>query len=130
LYHTNYDRTKRKSSCTYTASHTRPHTTGDGGILSSYKNKANYIIIKHSDGCYGCYWHLQKNGVLVKTGVVAKGQQIAVSGATGQVLSPHLHFSVKRQLNYKKDSFIKSTFYTTNGILLLKTGQAYERPKE
>ncbi len=66
----------------------------EGGIFSTYHNKANFIIIKHDDGSFGCYWHLQKNGVLIKSGYVSAGEQIGLSGATGQVLNPHLHFFV------------------------------------
>jgi murein DD-endopeptidase MepM/ murein hydrolase activator NlpD len=100
----------------------------EGGPFSKYKNKANYIIIKHDDGSFGCYWHLQKNGVLVKHGRVSKGQQIGFSGATGFVLRPHLHFSVKLKLNYQMNSFIKTKFKTANGVILLKRGETYERP--
>jgi murein DD-endopeptidase MepM/ murein hydrolase activator NlpD len=102
----------------------------EGGPFSKYKNKANYIIIKHDDGSFGCYWHLKKNGVLVKSGRVAVGQQIGFSGATGQVLRPHLHFSVKRKLNYEMNSFIKTKFKTSVGITLLENGESYERPKD
>ncbi len=104
--------------------------SNDGGVFASYKRKANYIIIKHDDGSFGCYWHLQQNGVLVKQGRVAKGQQIALSGATGQVLQPHLHFSVKSRLNYKMDSFRKTKFRTTIGLVFLEQGATYERPTE
>jgi murein DD-endopeptidase MepM/ murein hydrolase activator NlpD len=100
----------------------------EGGLSPSYKNKANLIMIKHNDGSYGCYWHLKKNGVAVKKGFVAKGQLIGYSGSTGFTLRPHLHFSVKRQLNYEKDSFVRTMFRTTDGIRLLKNGQVYERP--
>ena len=48
----------------------------EGGPFSEYERKANYIIIKHSDGSFGCYWHLDKNGVVVKRGTVSKGQLI------------------------------------------------------
>ena len=72
----------------------------EGGPFPNFVNKANFIIIKHDDGSFGCYWHLQKNGVLIKRGHVTKGEQIGVSGATGQVLIPHLYFSVKKQLNF------------------------------
>lgn len=99
-----------------------------GGPFSKYKNKANYIIIKHDDGSFGCYWHLQKNGVLIKHGHVSEGQQIGFSGATGFVLRPHLHFSVKLKLNYQMNSFIKTKFKTTKGVILLKRGKTYERP--
>jgi len=100
----------------------------EGGFSPKYKNKANYIIILHDDGSYGCYWHLQKNGVLVKGGRVVKGQQIGLSGATGFVFRPHLHFSVKRKLNYEMDSFIRTKFRTTKGILLLQNRETYQRP--
>jgi murein DD-endopeptidase MepM/ murein hydrolase activator NlpD len=102
----------------------------EGGPFSKYKNKANYIIIKHEDGSFGCYWHLKQYGVLVKSGRVSMGQQIGSSGATGQVLRPHLHFSVKRQLNYQMNSFVKTKFKTSMGIIFLENGQSYERPKD
>jgi murein DD-endopeptidase MepM/ murein hydrolase activator NlpD len=101
-----------------------------GGPFPNYKNKANYIIIKHNDGSFGCYWHLKKNGVVVKTGFVAKGQLIGYSGSTGFVLRPHLHFSVKRKLNYDKDSFVRTKFRTTKGIIILKRGEVCERPAD
>lgn len=100
----------------------------EGGPFSKYQKKANYIIIKHNDGSFGCYWHLQKNGVVVKKGIVAKGQLIGYSGNTGFVLRPHLHFAVKRKLNYEKDSFVRTKFRTTKGIQLLENGETYERP--
>ena len=100
----------------------------DGGPLPEYKSKANFVIIKHNDSSFGCYWHLKKNGVVVKNGSVAKGQLIGYSGGTGFVLRPHLHFSVKRKLNYEKDSFVRTKFKTTKGIQFLKNGWLYERP--
>jgi murein DD-endopeptidase MepM/ murein hydrolase activator NlpD len=100
----------------------------EGGPFAKYGRKANYLILKHSDGSFGCYWHLQKNGVVIKKGAVAKGQLIGYSGNTGFVLRPHLHFAVKRRLNYQKDSFVKTKFRTSKGILLLKRGEKYEKP--
>lgn len=104
--------------------------SNESGLTSGYKNKANYIIIRHDDGSFGCYWHLQKNGVLVRKGRVDKGQQIGFSGATGQVVRPHLHFSVKKKLTYDKDSFVQTKFNTTKGICILKNRGNYERPAE
>lgn len=100
----------------------------EGGPFAKYKGKANYIMIKHHDGSFGCYWHLQKNGVVVKSGSVAKGELIGYSGGTGFVLRPHLHFSVKRILNYNKDSFVRTKFETTTGIQLLENRESYQRP--
>lgn len=104
--------------------------SNEGGPFPKYEHKANYIIIKHSDGSFGCYWHLQKNGVVIKKGTVAKGQIIGYSGRTGFVLWPHLHFAVKRRLNYEMDSFVKTRFRTTKGIQLLRSGETYEKPLE
>lgn len=100
----------------------------EGGPFSKYSKKANYIIIRHDDGSFGCYWHLQKNGIAVKKGMVDKGQLIGYSGSTGFVLRPHLHFAVKRKLNYEKDSFVRTKFRTARGIMLLENGETYENP--
>jgi murein DD-endopeptidase MepM/ murein hydrolase activator NlpD len=100
----------------------------DEGGLFTKETKANYIIIKHGDGSFGCYWHLRKNGVVLKKGIVEKGQLIGYSGHTGFVLRAHLHFAVKRRLNYEKDSFVRTKFRTTKGIQLLQNGETYERP--
>ena len=102
----------------------------EGGPFSKYDKKANYIIIRHDDGSFGCYWHLQKNGVVVKKGMVGKGK---INWIQWQyriliVLRPHLHFAVKRKLNYEKDSFVRTKFRTARGILLLGNGETYENP--
>lgn len=101
--------------------------SNEGGPFTS-ERKANYIIIRHSDGSFGCYWHLKQNGVVTKEGFVTKGQLIGYSGRTGFVLWPHLHFAVKRRLNYEKDSFVRTKFRTSKGIVQLKAGESYERP--
>ncbi len=104
--------------------------SNEGGPFPKYGKKSNYIMITHKDGSIGCYWHLQKNGVVVKSGKVLKGQLIGYSGSTGFVLRPHLHFSVKRKLNYDPDSFVRTKFRTTKGIRLLDRGDTYERPEK
>jgi murein DD-endopeptidase MepM/ murein hydrolase activator NlpD len=104
--------------------------SNEGGPFSKYKTNANFIIVKHRDGSFGCYWHLKKDGVVIKNGTVTKGQLIGYSGATGFTLRPHLHFSVKRKLNYDKDSFVQTKFITKNGIQILQNRNSYERPVE
>ncbi len=101
--------------------------SNEGGPFEKYKKKANYIIIKHSDNSYGCCWHLKKDGVVAKSGRVKKGQLIGYSGSTGFVLRPHLHFSIKRKLNYERDSFVRTKFRTSCGIGLLSIGVNYVR---
>lgn len=102
----------------------------EGGPFSKYKGKANFIMIQHPDGSFGCYWHLKKDGVITKAGKVKKGQQIGWSGATGFIFRPHLHFSVKRKLNYQMDAFVQTRFYTSEGIEILKNQHSYQRTNE
>ena len=57
----------------------------------------NYVVIRHSDGTFGRYYHLTKDGALVAVGeMVAQGDTIARSGDTGASAGPHLHFDVTR----------------------------------
>jgi murein DD-endopeptidase MepM/ murein hydrolase activator NlpD len=53
------------------------------------------VAIDHADGTRSLYAHLATR--LVQAGdLVRAGQQIALSGATGKVTGPHLHFEVTR----------------------------------
>ena len=54
----------------------------------------NTIIVDHGAGIFSIYSHLKK--FLVKKGeMVKRGQIIALSGKTGRVSGPHLHWGVK-----------------------------------
>jgi murein DD-endopeptidase MepM/ murein hydrolase activator NlpD len=97
----------------------------ESGITASFKNKANYIMIKHNDGTIGCYWHLKQNGVVKKQGTVKQGEIIGYSGNTGLCVQPHLHFSVKAKLNYLSSAYLQTRFYTNKGIEILKQGNYY-----
>ena len=51
------------------------------------------VVIDHGEGIYTQYYHL--SALNVKVGrVVKKGEIIALSGASGRVSGPHLHFGV------------------------------------
>ncbi|MDD5053343.1 MAG: M23 family metallopeptidase [Sulfuricurvum sp.] len=68
-----------------------------GGASPEYRQYANYVIIEHSDGTMGNYYHLKQGGVAVSIGQkIAKGDLIAYSGNTGYTSGPHLHFSVSK----------------------------------
>jgi murein DD-endopeptidase MepM/ murein hydrolase activator NlpD len=57
----------------------------------------NVVVIKHSDGTFGRYYHLTRDGALVAVGDrVAQGQKIALSGNSGASAGPHLHFDVTK----------------------------------
>lgn len=74
-----------------------PVLAPEAGIVSNvYKTEAggNQLILKHPDGYISGYAHL--SNAVVKIGEkVSKHQMIALSGKTGQVTGPHLHFSLR-----------------------------------
>lgn len=51
------------------------------------------IIIDHGEGLYSCYFHLSRYDVKVGD-YVKRSQPIALSGATGRITGPHLHFGM------------------------------------
>ena len=96
------------------------------------KNCAEYnnlILIYHSDGTFGDYAHLKKNGALVREGdYVDAGQLIGYSGNTGYSSNPHLHFEVFVQRMDERES-IRTLFFTGNGdgSEYLEEGREYSR---
>ncbi|MFD5148312.1 M23 family metallopeptidase [Streptomyces sp. NPDC058401] len=70
-----------------------PNGGGDGPAYG------NAIVIKHANNTYSQYAHLSK--IQVKIGEkVSKGEQIALSGNTGNSSGPHLHFEIRTTPNY------------------------------
>lgn len=59
--------------------------------------EGNFVRVRHADGTGAIYAHLKHQGVAVAVGeTVEPGQLLGHSGATGDVLEPHLHFAVTR----------------------------------
>lgn len=97
-----------------------------GGYNWKYINEGNYIIIKHEDGTFANYWHLNYDGALVNTGdTVQAGQVIGLSGNTGYSAFPHLHFEVTSQ-NTVGINQIPTRFKTRKGIRYLKPLHRYK----
>ncbi|WP_329450403.1 peptidoglycan DD-metalloendopeptidase family protein [Streptomyces sp. NBC_01724] len=71
-------------------------TAGWGGAYG------NEVVVKHADGHYSQYGHLSALSVSVGQ-TVSTGQQIGLSGATGNVTGPHLHFEVRTGPAYGSD---------------------------
>lgn len=91
-----------------------------GGLKLKYLPKGNHVIIKHSDGTYGNYWHLKYNGVLVNAGdTVKQGQVIGLAGKTGYAAFSHLHFEVTTEFTPGQHQ-IPTQFTTRKGSRYLK----------
>lgn len=98
----------------------------EGGALSYYTDKANYVTILHDDGTFADYSHLQQNSVEVHVGQrVIVGQVLARSGATGFVTGPHLHFGVKKVVEGGKFVTLPVKFSTRQGVMQLEEGKEY-----
>lgn len=100
-----------------------------GGISKKYRSQGNNIVIQHSDNSRSGYWHLQKDGALVKVGdTVKQGQVIGLSGKTGYAAIPHLHFIVWKSSagNWQQ---VPTRFQTSKGIKYLRPWRWYKRKK-
>ena len=74
-----------------------PILASNDGVVVLAKNRfyaGNSIIIDHGHGIYSCYYHLSKFRVK-KGDKVKKSQIIGLSGDTGRITGPHLHFSMR-----------------------------------
>ncbi len=80
------------------------HAVGVGTVVQTGWGGAygNQIVIRMADGMYTQYGHLSSIGVSVGQQVVP-GQQIGLSGATGNVTGPHLHFEARTSPDYGSD---------------------------
>ncbi|MFF8506813.1 peptidoglycan DD-metalloendopeptidase family protein [Streptomyces sp. NPDC015492] len=72
------------------------YSAGDGGAYG------NQVVIQHADGTFSQYAHL--SSITVSAGqTVNGGDQIGLSGATGNVTGPHLHFEMRTGPEYGSD---------------------------
>ncbi|MFF7734336.1 peptidoglycan DD-metalloendopeptidase family protein [Streptomyces sp. NPDC007984] len=77
---------------------------GAGEVVSAGWGGAygNQVVIKLNDGHYAQYAHLSQLSVSAGQTVTA-GQQVGLSGATGNVTGPHLHFEIRTSPDYGSD---------------------------
>ncbi len=74
-----------------------PIIASNSGIIKIAQDRfyaGNSIVIDHGHGVYSCYYHLSK--INFKVGdFVKKGEIIGLSGATGRITGPHLHYAFR-----------------------------------
>ncbi|MEQ8144597.1 LysM peptidoglycan-binding domain-containing M23 family metallopeptidase [Streptomyces sp. OP7] len=77
---------------------------GAGTVVSAGWGGAygNQVVIQLNDGHYAQYAHLSSLSVSAGQ-TVSAGQQVGLSGATGNVTGPHLHFEIRTSPNYGSD---------------------------
>ncbi|MFJ6656234.1 LysM peptidoglycan-binding domain-containing M23 family metallopeptidase [Streptomyces sp. NPDC091377] len=77
---------------------------GAGTVVSAGAGGAygNQVVLKLADGHYAQYAHLSSLSVSQGQTVTA-GQQVGLSGATGNVTGPHLHFEIRTTPDYGSD---------------------------
>ncbi|WP_445277083.1 LysM peptidoglycan-binding domain-containing M23 family metallopeptidase [Streptomyces sp. DSM 41033] len=86
------------------ASGTSVRSIGPGAVVSAgwSGSYGNEVVIQHEDGMYSQYAHL--SSLEVSAGqTVTGGQQIGLSGTTGNSTGPHLHFEVRTGPSYGSD---------------------------
>ncbi|MFJ9352356.1 peptidoglycan DD-metalloendopeptidase family protein [Streptomyces sp. NPDC101237] len=77
---------------------------GEGTVVTAGWGGAygNQVVIRLADGYYAQYGHLSALSVSPGQTVTA-GQRIGLSGATGNVTGPHLHFEIRTTPDYGSD---------------------------
>ncbi|WP_241033753.1 peptidoglycan DD-metalloendopeptidase family protein [Vibrio maerlii] len=71
------------------------YSTGDGKVIlvRNHPYAGKYVVIQHDSVYKTRYLHLNK--ILVKKGQsISRGQRIGLSGKTGRVTGPHLHYEL------------------------------------
>ncbi|MEV6945400.1 peptidoglycan DD-metalloendopeptidase family protein [Streptomyces sp. NPDC051172] len=79
-------------------------SVGAGTVVSAGWGGAygNQVVVRLADGYYAQYGHMSQ--ISVSAGqTVAEGQQLGLSGATGNVTGPHLHFEIRTTPDYGSD---------------------------
>jgi murein DD-endopeptidase MepM/ murein hydrolase activator NlpD len=72
------------------------HASNDG-VVALVKDRfysGGSVVIDHGEGIYTCYFHMSKFNVK-KGQKVKKGTLIGLSGKSGRVTGPHLHFAAR-----------------------------------
>lgn len=101
---------------------------GDGKPEETYRDRSNYVHVRHADGTLGVYTHLERGTIAVRPGErVRRGQLLGQSGNSGYSSGPHLHFEVRRLTPDLTTETVPVRFQTARGIEMLEEGGVYEQ---
>jgi murein DD-endopeptidase MepM/ murein hydrolase activator NlpD len=102
------------------------HSHESGCALEECGRYANFVVVLHSDGTTGEYFHLERGSVQVRVGErVRRGQWLARSGNTGFSTAPHLHFGVYRTDAERRTESLAVRFDTRGGPINEPRSGAY-----
>ncbi|MFT7003105.1 MAG: murein DD-endopeptidase MepM/ murein hydrolase activator NlpD [Sulfurimonas sp.] len=85
------------SGTDYRAKIGTPIRASNDGVVVLVKKRfysGGTVIINHGQGIYTCYYHMSKFSVK-KGQKIKKAELIGLSGVSGRVTGPHLHFSAR-----------------------------------
>jgi len=74
-----------------------PIQASNDGVVVLVKDRfysGGTVILDHGQGIYTCYYHMSQLGCKIGQ-EIKKGEVMGLSGDTGRVTGPHLHFSVR-----------------------------------
>jgi hypothetical protein len=75
-----------------------------------WHGSANYLAIKHDDGVYTYYYHLDSINVNIGDKVVRGKTVLGISGNTGCSTSNHLHFQFAKKASMSRSNSLKISF--------------------
>jgi len=104
---------------------------GPGRATADFREKANYVRVRHSDLTIAEYTHLTRGGVLVSPGqAVERGTLLGYSGSSGYASGPHLHFFVYRASDghHRQSLPVRFRVAGQSGGVELQQGQSYAAP--
>ena len=95
-----YSSGKFHGAIDYAISSGSPVYTAAAGVVMITDNLTSsygtYVVIRHANGMQSYYGHGTRGSICVSPGqIVKKGQQIMLSGSTGNSSGPHLHFELR-----------------------------------
>lgn len=100
----------------------------------SCASQSNFVRVLHIDGTFGVYSHIKQNSAQVKVGdYVNVGDTVGLSGATGQVSEPQLHFQVDRLAGNLRGYVTIPVKFNVNGkgrAKVLQSGDKITRPND